>query len=150
MSENMPPKPVKSTDWMRRVIIYAALLLIAFLLGFVPMWLTSRESSSRLSEAEHQLSLAQMQNALASAAIDARQGEYESARLAASDFFTSLRAEIEIDRGDAPALSLAQREGVQPLFTQRDEIITLLSRSDPASADRLSDLYVSFRKIMNR
>ena len=148
MSENMPPKPVKSTHWMRRVIIYAALLLIAFLLGFVPMWLTSRESSSRLSEAEHQLSLAQMQNALASAVIDARRGEYESARLAASNFFTSLRAEI--DRGDASAFSLAQREGVQPLFTRRDEIITLLARSDPASADRLSDLYVSFRKIMNR
>ena len=148
MSEDMPPKPVKSTHWMRRVIIYAALLLIAFLLGFVPMWLTSRESSSRLSEAEHQLSLAQMQNALASAVIDARRGEYESARLAASNFFTSLWAEI--DRGDASAFSLAQREGVQPLFTRRDEIITLLARSDPASADRLSDLYVSYRKIMNR
>jgi hypothetical protein len=112
------------------------------------MWLTSRASASRLSEAEHQLSLAQMQNALASAVIDARRGEYESARLEASNFFTSLRAEI--DRGDASAFSLAQREGVQPLFTRRDEIITLLARSDPASADRLSDLYVSFRKITNR
>jgi len=30
----------------------------------------------------------------------------------------------------------------------RDEIITLLARSDPASADRLSDLYVSYRKNM--
>ena len=148
MSEDMPPKPVKSTHWMRRVIIYAALLLIAFLLGFVPMWLTSRESSSRLSEAEHQLSLAQMQNALASAVIDARRGDYEPARQSASNFFTSLRAET--DRGDASAFSPAQREGVQPLFTRRDEVITLLARSDPASADRLSDLYVSFRKIMNR
>jgi len=148
MSADMPPKPVKSTHWMRRVIIYAALLLIAFLLGFVPMWLTSRGSASRLSEAEHQLSLAQMQNALASAVIDARRGDYEPARQSASNFFTSLRAEI--DRGDASAFSPAQREGVQPLFTRRDEVITLLARSDPASADRLSDLYVSFRKIMNR
>jgi hypothetical protein len=35
------------------------------------------------------------------------------------------------------------------LFAGRDEIITLLARSDPAVADRLSDLYASFRKITN-
>ena len=147
MSEDVESKPVKATHFMRRVIIYATLLLIAFLLGFVPMWLQSRESASRLAEAEHQLSLARLENALASAVIDARQGEYESARQAASDFFTSLRAET--DRGNDSALSPAQREGVQPLYTRRDEIITLLARGDPASADRLSDLYVLYRKIMN-
>ena len=32
--------------------------------------------------------------------------------------------------------------------SQRDEIITLLARSDPAAADRLSDLYVSYRQAM--
>jgi hypothetical protein len=37
---------------------------------------------------------------------------------------------------------------VQPLFDQRDEIITLLARNDPASADRLSDLYASYRKLV--
>jgi hypothetical protein len=148
MSEDVQPKPVKTTPLMRRVIIYAALLLVVFLLGFVPMWLKSRECSSSLSEAEHQLTLARIQNTLASAVIDARRGHYEPARQAASNFFTSLRAET--DRGDDSALSQSQRDGVQPLFTGRDEIITVLARSDPASADRLSDLYVSYRKIMNR
>jgi hypothetical protein len=148
MSEDVQPKPVNTTPLMRRVIIYAALLLVVFLLGFVPMWLKSRECSSSLSEAEHQLNLARIQNTLASAVIDARRGDYEPARQAASNFFTSLRAET--DRGDDSAFSQSQREGVQPLFTGRDEIITVLARSDPASADRLSDLYVSYRKIMNR
>jgi len=147
MSEDVQPKPVKTTPWMRRAIMYAVLPLVVFLLGFVPMWLTSRECSASLSETEHQLSLARIQNSLASAVIDARLGNYEPARQAASDFFTSLRAET--DRGDDSALSPSLREGVQPLYTQRDEIITLLARSDPASADRLSDLYVSYRKIMN-
>jgi len=102
-----------------------ALLLVVFLLGFVPTWWKSRECSSSLSEAERQLNLARMQNTLASAANDVRRGDYESARQSASDFFTSVRAET--DRGDASALSLAQREEVQPLLTQRDEIITLLA-----------------------
>lgn len=148
MSKDVQPKPVKTTPFMRRVIVYAVLLLVVFLLGFVPMWLKSRDCSSSLSDAEHQLNLARIQNALASAVIDARRGDYEPARQAASNFFTSLRAET--DRRDESALSQAQRDGVQPLFTRRDEIITLLARSDPAAADRLSDLYVSYRKIMNR
>ena len=146
MSQEVQPKLVKTTSLIRRVTLYAALLLAAFLLGFIPMWWKSRECSSGLSEAEHQLSQARLENALASAVIDAQRGDYEPARQAASNFFTSLRAET--DRGDASALSPAQREGALPLFTRRDEIITLLARSDPVSAERLSDLHVSYRKIM--
>ena len=146
MSENVQPKPVKITPWVRRVIIYTVLLLVVFLLGFVPTWWKSRECSSSLSEAEQQLNLARMQNTLASAAIDARRGDYESARQSASDFFTSVGAET--DRGDASALSPAQIERVQPLVTQRDKIITLLARGDLAAADRLSDLYQAYREIM--
>ena len=78
--------------------------------------------------------------------IDARRGDYEPARQAARQFFNSLRAEV--DRGDASTLTQAQRVGVEPLFTPRDEIITLLARSDPAAADRLAELFVSYRKIM--
>lgn len=141
-------KPIRSTSLIRRGIIYGAVLIVVFLLGFVPMWLKSRECSRNLSEAEHQLNLARLQNSLASADIDARRGDYESARQAASDFFTSLRAVT--DKVDDSALSLIQREGIQSLLTQRDEIITLLARGDPASADRLSDLYVSYREIMSR
>jgi biopolymer transport protein ExbB/TolQ len=146
MSGDAQPKPVKANSLTRRVTIYAVLLLVGFLLGFVPMWLKYRESSASLSAAEEQLNPARRQNTLASAVIDARRGDYEPARQAASDFFNSLRAET--DRGNASALSQAQREGVQALFKQRDEIITLLARGDPAAADRLSDLYVSYRKIM--
>jgi hypothetical protein len=148
MSDDTQPKPIKANSLTRRVTIYAGLLLVASLLGFVPMWLKYRECSASLSEAEQQLSLARRQNTLASAVIDARRGDFEPARQAASDFFTSLRTET--DRGNESALSQAQREGVQALFNQRDEIITLLARSDPAALDRLSDLYVSYREIMNR
>jgi len=148
MSDDAQPKPIKANSLTRRVTIYAGLLPVAFLLGFVPMWLKYRECSASLSEAERQLSLTRRQNTLASAVIDARRGDYEPARQAGSDFFTSLRTET--DRGNESALSQAQREGVQALFNQRDEIITLLARGDPAALDRLSDLYVSYREIMNR
>jgi uncharacterized protein with PIN domain len=131
---------------MRRFVIYGGVLLVVFLLGLVPMWLQARASAGRLADAERRLTLAGMQGNLASAAIDARRGDYEPARQAVSQFFTTLRAEI--DKGDASGYTQAQRAGLQPLFAGRDEIITLLARSDPASADRLSDLYVEFRKVV--
>jgi hypothetical protein len=147
MSEDVQTKPVKSSPVMQRFIIYAGVVLIIFLLGFIPMWLKARAANSSLIETEHQLILVRMQSNLASAVIDARRGDYEPARQAASQFFTTLRAEI--DKGDTSNFTQAQRQGMQPLFAGRDEIITLLARSDPASADRLSDLYVSYRRIMN-
>ena len=141
-----PTPVVKSTSVMRRLVIYGGVLLVVFLLGFVPMWLQSRAAADRLADAERRLTLAGMQSDLASAAVDARRGDYEPARQAVSQFFTSLRAEV--DKGDTSYFTQAQRAGMQPLFAGRDETITLLARSDPDSADRRSDLYVAYRRAV--
>ena len=145
MSEDLQPRPVKSTPLMQRVLIYAVVLLIVFLVGFVPMWLKARTASQRLSETEGHLTLARIQNNLASAVIDARRGEYEPARQAVSEFFTTMQAEIA--KADSSTYTPAQREQLQQLFAGRDELITLLARSDPASADRLTALFVAYRKM---
>ncbi|HKG61761.1 MAG TPA: hypothetical protein VKB05_18540 [Pyrinomonadaceae bacterium] len=146
MSEDLQPKPVKSTPLMQRILIYAGVLLIVFLLGFVPMWLKARAAGNRLAETERHLVLARIQNDLATAVIDARRAEYEPARQTVSQFFTTLQAEIA--KGDSSSYTQAQRGQLQQFSAGRDELITLLARSDPASADRLADLFVAYRKIM--
>ncbi len=138
--------PTGQNPLIKKTAIYGAVLLVVFALGFVPMWLTARERSANLADAQRQIRSAEIQNTLASSVIDARRGEYEPARQSASDFFTNLQGETE--RETDSVLTDAQRESVKPLFTQRDEIITLLSRSDPASAERLSDIYVLYRNAM--
>jgi hypothetical protein len=148
MNETVQSKPAKTTHWTRHLILYAILPLAAFLIGFVPMWVKSRECSSQLLDIKRQLSLTRLNSALTSAAIDARRGDYETARQAASDFFTSLR--METDSETTLVFSAAQKERLQPLLTQRDEIITLLARGDPAAADQLSDLYVAYREEISR
>jgi len=147
VSEDTQSKQVKTTHPMRRFVFYVVLLIAAFLGGFIWMGLKYRACSATLSEAERQSSLVRMENTLAAATIDAQRGEYETARLTASDFFTFLRAET--DKGVDSALSQAQIDGAQPLFAQRDQAITLLSRGDVASADLLSDLYVAFRTLVS-
>lgn len=148
MNTDMQSKPVSPTSWVRRTIFYTALQLGVFLLGFVPMWLKARHYARSLSAAERQLNLARIHNALISALISVAQSDYESARQAASDFFTFLR--IETDMGEDAAFSSAQREGIQLLFVQRDEIITLLAQSSPVAAGRLADLYGLYREALNR
>jgi hypothetical protein len=147
MNEDPERKPVAPSRGPQRFLIYAGVLLVVFLLGFVPMWLKARNATNTLMKTEQQLFQVRIQNELASAAIDARRGEYEAARQAVSRFFTSWREEM--DKGNSSSYTQAQQQAMQPLFAGRDELITLLARSDPASADRLSDLFVAYRKIMN-
>lgn len=131
---------------VRRFLLYAAVLIVVFLVGLVPMWMTSRANARERNAAQAALRVSTLQNSLASAAIDARRGEYEPARQAASDFFTNLRAET--DRGRDSAFNEAQQNSLRSMFDTRDDTITLLARNDPASADRLVDLYVKYRQAV--
>lgn len=128
---------------LRRLVVYAAVLLVVFLLGLVPMWITAREHARERDLARAALRISTLQNALASAVIDARRGEYELARQSASGFFTNLRAEIE--RGLDSAFNPSQQNDLRSILDSRDDVITLLARSDPASTDRLVDLYNTYR-----
>lgn len=131
---------------VRRVILYAAVVLGAFLLGLIPMWMTARERGRELNTAQTALRISTLQNTLASAAIDARQGRYEPARQAASEFFTKLRTEL--DRGRDSIFMEAQQNALRPILDPRDDTITLLARGDPASADRLTEIYNKYREAI--
>jgi hypothetical protein len=136
----------KNFSLLKRISIIGVLLLLSFLLGLISSWLSERETLRQRDAAQANLRLSQLQNRLATAAINARRGEYEPARVATSDFFTDLRAEI--DRQES-AFDIRQREAVQPVLDERDELITLLARYDQAAAERLTDLYLHYVQAVN-
>ncbi|MEP7211595.1 MAG: hypothetical protein ABI791_00870 [Acidobacteriota bacterium] len=127
----------------RRWGIGLALIVAAFLVGFVPMWLSSRTLTTELQGARRELRRSQLQKTLGSAVVDARRGEYEAARQASSQFFTEINSEMDNTTGSV--LADQEKAQITPALGTRDDIITLLSRSDPASTERLSDLYVQYR-----
>ncbi len=131
----------------KRILIYAGVAVVIFLLGLVPMGLAAYSRAGERDKARAELRACKVEGYLASAAIDARLGNYEPARQSASNFFADLRAEV--DKGNDSAFSQVQRDKLQALMTPRDELITLLARSDPASADRLAQLYSSFRTAVS-
>ena len=145
--DSPPAKGITLPENAKRIGLYLGVALFVFLLGLVPMWLKAREAASQRDAARRELRLSQMHGTLASAVIDARRGEYEPARQTVSDFFTALRTQI--DAGEDSTLTAPQREAAAPLLARRDGVITLLARGDPASAEQLSDVYVSYRQAVN-
>ena len=132
---------------IKRIAIFAIIVVVAFLLGLIPMWIKAWSRASERDAAQKQLRLCNLQMTLATAAISARKGEYETARRSTSDFFIALHNQIEATNGPSD-LTTQQRETLRPLMNGRDDLITLLARGDPASADRLSDLYANYVKVL--
>jgi hypothetical protein len=131
----------------RRVALYATIATGFFLLGFVPMWFKVSSAVEQRDAAQRGVRLAQLHNTLAAAMIDVQRGQYEPARQLTSDFYTDLRRHVDDESGSL--FTPSQREGLRSLLTQRDELITLLARSDPAATDRLFAVYSSYRKLAN-
>jgi hypothetical protein len=135
-----------SIPW-KRIALYITLSLGFFLLGFVPMWLRAGNAVEQRDVAQREVRLRQLQDTLAAAMVDVQRGDYEPARQRTSDFYTGLRHQI--DAGGASIFTASQREKLRPLLTERDELITLLARSDPAAVDRLFSIYSTYKKLNN-
>jgi hypothetical protein len=129
----------------RRIALYATLSVGFFLLGFVPMWLKANHAIEQRDAAQREVRLSQLQSTLGTAMVDVQRGEYEPARQLTSDFYTSLRNQI--DAGNASVFTPAQREKLRSLLGERDDVITLLARSDPAAVDRLFAIYSTYNKL---
>jgi hypothetical protein len=138
----------KKYSKLERIGMMLGLLFIAFMLGFVPMWLVKRTAAIERDTAVRELNVSRLQTQLGSSIVHARIGEYEPARIAASGFFTDLRTEIE--REENAAFSSGQSAAFQPILAERDEVITLLARGDPASVERLTNLYLAYLKIASQ
>jgi hypothetical protein len=137
----------------RLAALGAILLAVGFLGGAIPVWLRAQAyaaqrdaSRQQLQTGRRELRLASLEQRIAAAAIDARLGQYEAARQAASGFFQAVQQEVT--QPAAADLSASQTAQLSPLLRHRDEIITLLARDDPASAERLTQVYLTTRKAL--
>lgn len=130
------------SSFLRKWLIRLGLLLVAFLLGFVPMWVSQWRTSIKLEHSRQDRERMRLENDLATATIYARRGDYETGRQTASAFFTDLQSKLS--SSDSTIFSENEKTALNNLLNGRDDVITLLSRGDPASSDRLSDLFVAY------
>jgi len=135
-------KPQSSS--VTRWLVYAGLLLLVFALGFVPMWLQSRNTALQLKGTEKTLRQSEIRGLLTTSIVEAKSGEYEQARQAASSFFTNLHSEEGLDKDGF--LTTQQRASIKPIFENRDAVITMLAQRDQASIERLTDIYNVYKQ----
>lgn len=119
------------------VIAITAAVLIAVLSGL----LLYHTVDSRWDAVNSTLIRYRIADNASAASLYARQGQYEKARQQASTFFTQLSAQLDSGK----AFTDDQKNRLRPLLAQRDDVITLLARSDPASVDRLFQLELAYR-----
>jgi len=131
----------------KRVALYALLCVGFFLLGFMPIWFRATRAIEQRDAAQRVVRLGQLENTLAAALIDVQRGEFEPARQRTNDFYTNLRRQV--DSVDTSVFTPFQRERLRSLLVERDELINLLARSDPAAKDRLFSVYATYNKLVN-
>jgi hypothetical protein len=112
------------------------------------MWFKASYAIAQRDAAQTGVRLAQLRNTLGAALIDAQRGQYEPARQLTSDFYTTLRGEIVDESGSV--FTVSQRDDLRPLLSERDNLITLLARSDPAAGERLFTVYSTFNKLVSK
>ena len=135
-------------SFLSRFLILLSAGILIYFAAYVPAKLQVRQLIRERNAATNELRLKEIQVALASASVDARRGEYEAARQEAAEFFTSVSDGL-LKTSDS-AFYPEDHAALEKLLTERDDLITLLARVDPAAAERLSNLYVSFRQIVRK
>lgn len=116
--------------------------LIAFVAGAGWQYMRAERLDDRLAQVSSEHRGARLEAMLAGAVVEAQQGNAELARQHASAFFTELQQGIASD-DRLPA-------SAGDILARRDEIITMLSRSNPEAVDLLNQLYVKFRTEVRR
>lgn len=127
----------KTTQWL----LVAAGFVLAFLIGFGWQFARADAFQAQLDQTRRELTFQRLESTLAAATIAAQSGSYEPARQLASDFFTRLQGSMQ----QAPPAGRAQ---LQQILSQRDQVITDLSRADPQSAAVLVALFSRYRVAM--
>ena len=126
---------------------YGISFLAGLLIGLVPLTVLLIQTRSERNSLRQQLAVEHLEMNLAGAALMARHGDYTAARDAASRFFSDARQAAD---GGNNTLSPAQLTHLQTALADRDVLITLLARGDPAGAERSTAMYVAHRAVFPR
>lgn len=124
-----------------RIIVVAALILAAFLGGFVPQYSRAVRLQSELEQARQDRDLAQLRDLISLAYFQATQRNYGLAAGTSTDYFNRVR---ELSGQTADPVAKKQLEEISGL---RDKVTSLLARGDAAVMSDLQNLFQKTREV---
>ena len=123
-----------------KVIVAGGLLVVVFLIGFLPEYIRANRFESELQQTRQENSFAALRDLAALAYIQAAQKNYGLAAETASRFFNRTREVAS----QAPA---NHRKDLEDLLTVRDRITSELAKGDPGVVTDMQDLYLKTRQL---
>ncbi len=125
---------------MKRVILSGLLLLLAFLIGFLPGYAKGQRQERELREAKQENRLAQLRDLACMAYLHASQKDYGLAAGASTRLFDSIRAVASQTPDPSGRKSLEELSGL------RDSVTAKLATGDPGVLSDLQALLVKTRE----
>ncbi len=124
---------------MRKYLIWAVVLIVVFLLGYVPQAVKSAHLDSELKEASARNQEADLRDLAALAYIQAAQKNFGLASQTAGQFFS------RVQELAGKAMGTPKKKDYDEIFTFHDKVIAELARGDSAAIGDLQTVYLKTR-----
>lgn len=132
-------------------LIGGILLVVVFLVGFLPQFLEARrvrndlaDSGERIASLELDLKLAELRDLSGMMLLEALRQNYGLARDHSSSYFERLQELVT----ENPDLSTAA--DLRELLGRRDSITAIIAQNDPATLTEIQELYFRTHEITQR
>ena len=125
-------------DRKKAIALFTLAVVVAFLVGWLPQRSRANALREQLDQTRGELKLARLEGRLGAALSESLRSNYERSRQLMADFFSELQGTV------GQVEDARERQALEGILAQRDEIITLLSRAQPESTQRLMILYTTY------
>jgi hypothetical protein len=123
-----------------RLLIEAIVVVVTFLVGFVPQYIKTRRQEGELNALQQANANAELRDLAGLSYVQATQKNYGLAAATSARFFNRAR-ELANRAADPPA-----RKVLEDLMPARDKITAELARGDPGAVGDLQDVFTKARR----
>jgi hypothetical protein len=120
---------------MRKTVTGLVILVMVFLMGFVPQYLQKRQIQAELATSAEKLKVSELRDLAGMMMLEALRQNYGVARDYSSQYFEKLRETSE------QVENATLKASLQELLSSRDAVTASLSKADPTSASQLQAIF---------
>ena len=122
----------------QKIAAGAAVVIAAFLLGYVPSCVGERSAEQQRAQLEYKVRLGDLRDKVGMASYEVNRNNYANAAQFSGEFFDGLLSLLSETRDEAFRQKLSQ------ISARRDEITTNLAQADPVVKEKLAQIYAAF------
>lgn len=134
------PTAHEAVSWttLTKVGIAAAILIVVFLVGYIPSAISAHGIQQQNTELQHKLAVAELGNQLAMASYEANRNNYANATQFSIQFFDGLPKVIADTKDEV------LKERLQAILALRSDVTSNPSQVDETVKDKLATMYAQY------